>query len=115
MFFGSEKGKTMTALEYMEKQIRQHRISLVHAVSRNAPTEMIENIRLKIEYYEKAVEALRIGEVVRCKDCKHYKPQHKSAHWNNVKLYCCRTASIKVNSDDFCSFGERKDNERKAD
>ena len=48
----------MTALEYMEKQIRQHRISLIQAVNRNAPAEMIENINLKISYYEAAVEAL---------------------------------------------------------
>ena len=54
-----EKGKAMTALEYMEKQIQQHRISLIQAVNRNAPVEMIENINLKIGYYEKAVEALR--------------------------------------------------------
>ena len=49
----------MTALEYMEKQIQQHRISHIQAVDRNAPEEMLENIRRKISYYEEAVEALR--------------------------------------------------------
>ena len=53
-----QKGKTMTALEYMEKQIQQHRISHIQAVDRNAPEEMLENIRRKISYYEEAVEAL---------------------------------------------------------
>lgn len=48
--------------------------------------------------------------VVRCKDCKHYKPQHKSAHWNNEALYCCRCATVKVKPDDFCSHGERRNN-----
>ena len=62
-------------------------------------------------------------EVVRCKDCKHW---HEETGWcdqhswfieedgepchpwesNNWKM---------LNEDDFCSYGERKDNERKAD
>ena len=56
----------MTALEYMEKQIQHHRISHIQAVDRNAPKEMLENIRRKISYYEAAVEALRNSEAVRC-------------------------------------------------
>ena len=47
-------------------------------------------------------------EVVRCKDCKHYKTQKKSAHWNNSTPYCCRCTVVKVNPNDFCSYGERK-------
>lgn len=49
----------MTALEYMEKQIRHHRFSLIQAVNRNAPLDMLENIQRKIHYYEAAVEALQ--------------------------------------------------------
>ena len=47
-------------------------------------------------------------EVVRCRDCKHYKPQKKSAHWENSANYCNRVVTIKVQPDDFCSYGERK-------
>ena len=47
-------------------------------------------------------------EVVRCKDCKHYKPQKKTAHWENRANYCNRIVTIKVQPDDFCSYGERK-------
>lgn len=47
-------------------------------------------------------------EVVRCKDCKNYKPQAKSAHWNSEKRYCCRCATVKVSDNDFCSYGQRK-------
>ena len=47
-------------------------------------------------------------EVVRCRDCKHYKPQKKSAHWENSANYCIRVVTIKVQPDDFCSYGERK-------
>lgn len=48
-------------------------------------------------------------EVVRCKDCKHYKPQKKSAHWENRANYCNRVVTIKVQPDNFCAYGERKD------
>ena len=48
-------------------------------------------------------------EVVRCKDCKHYMPQKKSAHWENRANYCNLFARIKVQPNDFCSYGERKD------
>lgn len=48
-------------------------------------------------------------EVIRCKDCKHY------FHYGD-EVYGCRTyGMIKTNLDSFCSHGERKDNERKAD
>lgn len=47
--------------------------------------------------------------VVRCKDCKHYKPQKKSAHWENRTNYCNRVVTIKVQPYDFCSYGERKE------
>ena len=48
-------------------------------------------------------------EIVRCKDCKHYMPQKKSAHWENRASYCNRIVTIKVRPNDFCSYGERKD------
>ena len=56
-------------------------------------------------------EAPTIGavEVVRCKDCKHYKPQKKSAHWENRANYCNRVVTIKMQPNDFCSYGKRKD------
>ena len=47
--------------------------------------------------------------VVRCRDCKHYKSQKKSAHWENRANYCNRVVTIKVQPYDFCSYGERKD------
>ena len=47
-------------------------------------------------------------EIVRCRDCKHYMPQKKSAHWENRANYCNRIVTIKVRPYDFCSYGERK-------
>lgn len=48
-------------------------------------------------------------EVVRCRDCQHYKAQSQSVHRKDKALLCCRSATVKVNPNDFCSFGERKD------
>ena len=62
-----------------------------------------------------AKEAIRAAptvdavEVVRCRDCKHYKPQKKSAHWENRTNYCNRIVTIKMQPDDFCSYGKRKE------
>ena len=52
--------------------------------------------------------------VVRCKDCKYYKAQKQSVNWKNKKKYCCRVVALKVNENDYCSYGERnmKGNER---
>ena len=58
----TEKGKTMTALEYMEKQVNRHRQNYEHELVRGVPEDMLNNIALKISYYEQAVEALRKAE-----------------------------------------------------
>lgn len=53
----------MTALEYMERQLTQHRLNLKREAARGVPTEQIENICKKIAYYEAAVEALeKVGD-----------------------------------------------------
>ena len=56
-----------------------------------------------------AATAVDFVEVVRCKDCEHYKPQAKLARWNGKVNYCCRTAAIKTAPSDFCSFGRRRE------
>ena len=50
-------------------------------------------------------------EVVRCKDCKHYKPQNQGAHRNCTTPYCMRMVAVKVSPDDFCSHGEGREGE----
>ena len=60
----TEKGKTMTALEYMEKQVEKHRQNLARENVRCAPLEVIQNIEKKISYYEQAVEALRMENIL---------------------------------------------------
>ena len=46
-------------------------------------------------------------KVVRCKDCKYYEDVKLLPH--------CTLCGIMKCEDDFCSDGEREDNERKAD
>ena len=50
------------------------------------------------------VELVEYAEVVRCKDCKHYTPEEGGKP-------LCALHSIAVAHDDFCSYGERKDND----
>ena len=52
-----------------------------------------------------AIEALQADtvEVVRCKDCKHYKPFDKS------KKFDCPQGLYAVFENDYCSHGERSE------
>ena len=49
----------MTALEYMEKQYNKHKANYIRESDRGAPEKMLNDIKLKIGYYEQAVEALK--------------------------------------------------------
>lgn len=49
----------MTALEYMERQLTKHRLNYDLESARGVPEEQLNNIRLKIGYYETAVNAMR--------------------------------------------------------
>ena len=52
----------MTALEYMEKQYNKHKANYIRESDRGAPVKMLNDIKLKIGYYEQAVEALKKEE-----------------------------------------------------
>jgi hypothetical protein len=47
----------MTTLEYMEKQVKKHRINYEREAARNAPEDALLHIREKIGHYEAAVQA----------------------------------------------------------
>jgi hypothetical protein len=49
----------MTALEFMEKQLRKCQINFCKEFDRGAPLEVVSNLRLKCGYYEAAIEALK--------------------------------------------------------
>lgn len=50
----------MTALEYMEKQCEKHKKNYEHQAKHNVPQKMLDDIQLKIGYYEQAVKALKM-------------------------------------------------------
>ena len=51
-------------------------------------------------------------EVVRCKDCKHAVRHEIFPQSRRCKILDCKFSH---RANHFCSYGERKDNERKAD
>ena len=52
----------MTTLEYMEKELKRHKLNLEREIQRNVPAEQIENIKKKVGYYTEVCEALREGD-----------------------------------------------------
>ena len=89
----TEKGKTMSDYIKREDAIEAlqscHKSKVCSLVSQN---EALVNIE--------ALPSANVAEVVRCKDCKW---------WDGIE---CQTRDIDVVDDDeFCSYGERKDNE----
>ena len=48
----------MTPLEYMASQVIKHRLNHDRELARGASEEQLHNIRLKIGYYEAAIDAL---------------------------------------------------------
>lgn len=47
-------------------------------------------------------------EIVRCKDCKHYKYTEGFKHGRYEAGYGCELGLRRVTVDDFCSYGERE-------
>ena len=98
------------------EELMKFPIRLDHYDKEHGNEHFIYGIETVLEYAEN-LPATEIAdaptvdavEVVRCKDCKHYMPQKKSAHWENRANYCNRIVTIKPRPYDFCSYGERKD------
>ena len=60
------------------------------------------------ENQAKYIESLGITEVVRCKDCKWYAPNFENSWVGCAIAINCK--EDEPNADDYCSYGERKDN-----
>lgn len=54
----------MTALEYMEKEARLYRFSYNIGLAKGASEQQLNEIKAKISYYEQAVEALRMENIL---------------------------------------------------
>lgn len=57
--------------------------------------------------YAPTIDAVSI---VRCKDCKHFRTFRTSSDGEKIRA-CVGKGIVDLNYDDFCSKGERKDNE----
>lgn len=64
----------MTTLEYMKRQLVQHRLNYRKAIERKAPEWDIANIELKIKYYEDVVEKLQEKQGQWLINCDGYYP-----------------------------------------
>lgn len=63
---------------------------------------------LALEAIAKAVDALEVTEVVRCKDCKHYTP-FRNIQGGEMDEGECEGYDPCVPANHFCSRGERKE------
>ena len=97
--------------EYIERNALIRQIICDMAEFVGTPNEVLkhdERCNYAI-FYLKNASIADVVPVVRCRDCKYYKPQKKSAHWENRANYCNRVVTIKTQPDDFCSYGKRKE------
>ena len=71
------------------------------------PIEVVANILAELE----GVPSADVVEVVRCKDCKHYKRNIPcvGGHYNGCDEWIDEGNAITVYDNDFCSYGERVD------
>lgn len=61
----------------------------------------IEALQKDIERHERVIRASeRHLGIVRCKDCRWYK----------YDSYCSKTEAREIDADNFCSYGERREN-----
>jgi hypothetical protein len=101
-------GKRLISAKKLERQIKEEFKDNPYAMG-----QMLRWIRK-----QPTVDAV---EVVRCKDCKHYMAEEKercealrsTPYGLCLKHRCLPLAGYHEyrNEDDFCSYGERKDNE----
>lgn len=68
------------------------------------PQDRILHIDTEIVDGKVNVTAEWQGELVRCKDCRHYIKEDITANWG----WCCEFKGTFVETD-FCSYGERKE------
>lgn len=65
-----------------------------------------------IEAFNMAIEALSEPTLVRCKDCKFRDESQRVMNFDGKEIHCeCECIGGYMLEDDFCSYGERSDNE----
>lgn len=85
--------------------------AVLHYIPNVDKEELLRALQYDRQQYEKGyADGKRdaIDGLVRCKDCKHYKPRNQSALWKQTTPCCSRSAALKFPADGFCSYGERR-------
>ncbi len=59
--------------------------------------------------YAKRIPAADVAPVVRCKDCKHIRPEVDAYTGETIGYWCEELDIGSIDVDDFCSRGERKE------
>lgn len=93
--------------EYIEREALIKRLEVTPLF--NPQYVYDELVRKGIIDLVKQQPAADVVEVVRCKDCKHYKLRNQSERWNSKTRCCLRSAAIPTKENGFCSYGARKD------
>ena len=95
--------------EYIE---REALIEEIKERNRNTCNGSMSCLQMK-RMVEK-VPAADVAPVVRCRECKHYM-EHRTRRHGQLIYTCLRMAKYElayhVCPDDFCSYGERKDDD----
>ena len=87
----------------MSRYIDADKLKTIESIQ-SADFNSIESIRRWIDEQQTA----DVVEVVRCKDCKH----NETFLFDDSKVLCwVHDTDIVVSPTDYCSYGERKDNE----
>ena len=92
------------------------KLTVKQALDREKLIELLTQVAVVGDYLDmrKVADHLIANDVVpvvRCKDCKHYKPRNQSVYWNETTPCCHRSAALKFPADGFCSYGERREGE----
>ena len=96
------------ATEYIEREAAKREL-LSWAVSINHPEYLIKDDALHII---DSIPAADVAEVVRCSECKHWKPTGSKAgnSFSDMEyIGGCEFTKYCRRESDFCSYGERKE------
>jgi hypothetical protein len=104
VFVRGEKGKIMA--EMISKwEVVGNLIALENEYQIHKEEWDVQTLYRKICKLEMAIGKRTALEVVRCKDCKHRYIAESGV------IFCTQHLTMSANDNDFCSYGERKDDD----
>lgn len=95
---------------YIERDELESRIKK-YVKCRNADRETLEWAKDECIRQAHCMPAADVVEVVRCKDCKHWRHETDGMidHYECAVFCGCYGKGYLTGADDFCSYGERKE------